>query len=94
MNLLYSQYGITQSNKIRLKNIVPLLIKALEKENEEKLFCLWNSLYPRMIIGQIPFKSFDDYKAAIVKPRTTHTVKTTEDIVQEFKKVIEQHEGR
>lgn len=47
-----------------------------------------------MIMGQIPFKSFDDYKAVIVKPRITHTVKTTEDITAEMMQVISQHEGR
>ena len=71
---------------------MPLLIKALEKESEDKLFLLWNSLYPRMIIGQIAFKSFDDYKAAIVKPKTRHTVKTTEQITEEMMQVISRHE--
>lgn len=47
-----------------------------------------------MIIGQIPFKSFDDYKVAIVKPKTTHTEKTHEDITEEMMRVISQHEGR
>ena len=89
---MYSQYGITQSSKIRLKNIIHLLVKALEKESEDKLFCLWNSLYPLMVTGQIAFKSFDDYKAAIVKPRTTHTEKTHDEITKEMMQVISRHE--
>ena len=47
-----------------------------------------------MIIGQIPFKSFDDYKAAIVKPRATHTEKTHEDITKEMMQVISAHEKK
>ena len=69
-----------------------LFTHALEKENEDRLFTLWNGLYPLMVTGQIPFKSFDDYKAAIVKPKTRHTVKTTEQITEEMMQVISRHE--
>ena len=71
-----------------------LFTHALEKENEDRLFTLWNGLYPLMVTGQIPFKSFDDYKAAIVKPKTMHTVKTPEQIIAEMMPVIIAHEGK
>ena len=71
-----------------------LLTHALEKENEAFIFSSWNGLYPLMVTGQIPFKSFDDYKKEICKPRVKATTKTPEEIMQELKRVIEQHEGR
>ena len=73
---------------------MPLLIKAIEKEGEDKLFALWNGLYPLMITGQMSFKSFDDYKSEVFKPITKTTERTSEQIMQEFEKVIKQHEGR
>ena len=71
-----------------------MLLHAIEKENEDHLFSLWSSLYPHMMMGEIPFKSFNDYKKEICKPRVKATTKTPEEIMQELKRVIEQHEGR
>ena len=53
---------------------------------------MWLTLYPNM--DKNTFKSFEQYKAELFKPITKTTEKTSEQIMQEFEKVIEQHEGR
>ena len=53
---------------------------------------MWLTLYPNM--DKNTFKSFEQYKTELFKPVTKTTEKTSEQIMQEMKKVISQHEGR
>lgn len=89
---MYSQYGINRSSEIKLKNITQLIIDSLKKEKENWAWDMWLTLYPNM--DKNTFKSFEQYKAELFKPITKTTEKTSEQIMQEFEKVIEQHEGR
>ena len=77
---------------MRLKDINKLVVGALEKEKENWAWDMWLTLYPNM--DKNTFKSFEQYKAELFKPITKTTEKTSEQIMQEFEKVIEQHEGR
>jgi len=69
-----------------------LLTHAQEKENEAFIFSSWNGLYPHMMMGQMKFQSFSDYKKELIKPSVNLTKKTSEEIIAEFSKVIKQHE--
>lgn len=91
MNLLYSHYGVTSSSKIRLKNIMPLLIKAFEKEQEDWAWDMWLTLYPKMT--KDTFTSFEDYKKELFKPNVKHTEKTAEEITEEMMAVVSVHEA-
>lgn len=69
-----------------------LLSHALEKENEQLAFSLWNGIYPRMIAGQIPWKSFEEYKTELFKPKQKVSNKTTDEILSEMLRVVNSHE--
>ena len=71
-----------------------LLKHALEKENEAQSFAVWNNLYPLMMIGQITFKSFDDFKNGIFKQQTKTSSKTSEEVLKEMMPVIIAHERK
>ena len=71
-----------------------LLKHALEKESEAQAFAVWNNLYPLMMIGQIVFKSFDDFKNGMFKQQTKTSSKTSEEIMEEMMTITKAHEGR
>lgn len=71
-----------------------LLNHAIDRENEDKMFGMWGTLYPLMELGKIQFRNFNDYKNDIFKPQARLSQKTSEEIMNEFDKIISQHEGR
>ena len=91
---MYSQYGINSSSKIKLKNVVDLIYKALDREQEAKAWDRWVRLCPYMELGQIKFINFKDYKDALLKPKSMHTQKTSEEVLKEMMPVIIAHERK
>jgi len=71
-----------------------LLIKALEQEQETRIWERWVGLCPYMEIGKIKFISFEDYKKALIKPGVKTSEKTNEEIMAEFLPIITAHEKR
>ena len=88
---MYSQYGINSSSKIKIKYINDLLIKAVRSEQEAWAWEMWLILWPRMT--KETFKSFEDYKKDLFKPQVKVSAKSSQEIVDEFKLIIAQHEG-
>ena len=88
---MYSQYGINSSSRIKLNYINDLLIKAVRSEQEAWAWEMWLILWPRMT--KETFQSFEDYKKALFKPWVKVTEKSSQEIVDEFKLIIEKHEG-
>lgn len=69
-----------------------LLTHALEKENDQLAFSLWNGLYPWMMVGHLKWQNFDDYKKEMFKPKVKLSKLTSEEIMAEFMPVIAAHE--
>jgi len=64
--LLHSQYGINPfDTKIKINVITKLIISAIEKEMEDKLFQQWLIDYGRM--DKETFISFENYKSKSFK---------------------------
>lgn len=64
-----------------------LLIKASEKENENFIFDLWKTLYPKMMLGHIDFMDFNTYKEKLMSKKKTSD-KSYEEIEKEMDQVI------
>ena len=79
---------------MKLRYILNLLIKAVEKEQEARIWERWITLIPYMELGRIKFISFDDYKKALLKPKVKASTKTTEEIMAEFLPIVSAHEKR
>ena len=73
---------------------VGLLTHAIEKEDENYIFSMWNGLHPFMQIGWISPISFNEYKDKASKPHPKATSKTSEEIVTEMMPLIMAHEGK
>lgn len=91
---MHGHYGIGTSSKIRFKDLGKLIIKAIEKEQELKVWDRWIKLYPYMEFGRIKFISFDDYKNELLKPKPKLSEKTSEEIIAEFMPIISAHENK
>ena len=89
---MHTHYGINSTSKIRLKSIAELLFKAIEQEQEAKVWDRWIRLCPYMELGQIKFVSFKDYKDALFKPKVKISTKTSEEIMAEIMPVILAHQ--
>ncbi|MBO0962493.1 hypothetical protein J1P26_22625 [Neobacillus sp. MM2021_6] len=74
------------------KHLNRLLLKASEKENENLIFDLWKSLYPKMMMGQIEFIAFSDFKEKLSKKQTSDI--SYEEIEKEMDLVISAYEGQ
>ena len=55
---------------------------------------MWQGLYPHMMLGIIPFMSFDKYRQELYKPQPRVTQKTSAEIEQEMLAVVAAYEGR
>ncbi len=67
---------------------------ALEQEKESYTFDLWKTLYPQMMMGNLEFITFNDYKSKIYTKQQKYTQKTNEEIEQEFDAIISMQKGR
>lgn len=67
---------------------------ALEKEKEDTVFDLWKSIYPQMMIGNMDFISFEDFKNKIYSKKYKYSVKTNDEIEKEFEILIANNKGR
>lgn len=74
------------------KRLNRLLVKASEKENENLIFDLWKSLYPKMMTGQIEFIAFSEFKEKLSKKQTSDI--SYEEIEKEMDRVIAAYEGQ
>lgn len=77
---------------MRLRDIKKLLFKAIEQEQEIRIWDRWVRLTPYMEIGSMKFVSFEDYKKALMKPKVVLSKKTSEEIITELIPIIEAHE--
>lgn len=66
-------------------------MNATRKREEAKAWDMWLVLFPQMT--KETFINFNDYKEHLFKPNGKLTKKTSEEIMQEFEKVIKQHEA-
>lgn len=73
---------------------MPLLIKAVEREQEARIWDRWIRLCPYMELKQINFMSFEDYKKALIKPKAKASTKTSEEIMAEMMPIVAAHENR
>lgn len=70
------------------------LAHALDQEREQGILDLWQRLYPWMAGGLLEFKSFKEFKAALLKPQIQYSETTTEDIEAEMLAIVAAYEGR
>ena len=87
-------YDWTAIADLPLTVIFDYINHALEKEKERKAWDLWTSLYPKMITGQIKFKSFTEFKNSLFSPIIRHTPKTTDEIEEEMSAIINNYEKK
>lgn len=69
---------------MKIKNINKLIIKAVERQNDEKAWDMWVTKYPLMITGQIEKEEFKDFKNKIFKSKKKYTEISNEEIEKEF----------
>jgi hypothetical protein len=77
-----------------IKNIIKLLIKAQEKEQEELLWQRWLAIYPYMETGKLKFMSFNDYKDKLISKKFKTTNMTKEEIEEDILKIKALYERR
>jgi len=65
---------------------------AMEQEQEEYIWELWSGTYPLMATGLVPFKGYDEFKRALLKPHIKYSDKSSEEIMKEMLAVVEAYE--
>jgi len=48
--------------------------------------------YPLMATGLVPFKGYDEFKRALLKPRIQYSNKSSEEVMKEMLAVVEAYE--
>ena len=66
---------------------------AVEQEQENILWEQWSRMYPLMNAGLIGFKSYNDFKREILKPRIKYSDKSFEEVEKEMLAVVTAYEG-
>jgi hypothetical protein len=67
-------------------------MKANEKENENLIFDMWKTLYPKMMVGQIEFIAFSEFKEKLSNKQTSEI--SYDEIEKEMDRVIAAYEGQ
>ncbi|WP_342432607.1 hypothetical protein [Neobacillus sp. FSL H8-0543] len=71
-----------------------LLKNAFEKENENIVYELWKTLYPKMMSGQIEFMEYDIFKEKVTSKKNKFTDITYEEVEKEMDQVMAAYEGQ
>lgn len=77
---MYSNYGITINTRLKIKDIIKLLIKAYEKEQTNNLWDMWLIQFANM--DKENYISFEDYKNKLISKN--HTQISYKDIEKEM----------
>lgn len=84
---MHSHYPFDYVLKLSVNQTTKLLIKAVEKQSEEKAWQLYLSKYPYMSEeNYVPFEKFYNPQ------RGKEEAKSAEDILAEVKKLLDSHE--
>ena len=69
-----------------VKIVAELIVKAFEKELEEKLWQKWLAELPNM--NKDTFVSFEKYKENHLKPQVSISLRTDEEILQDAENIL------
>lgn len=77
-----------------ISTIIQYIDHAVETENNQVAFKMWNGLYPNMVLEKMNFIGFNEFKETIFKKKKQVPDKTPEEINKELDQVIAAYEGQ